>query len=159
MRTVCLLVLCGVALISGCRRGAVPVNRPESHVLAVPRNPMEVRAAIVQSLQERQYRIELEQGASVIALYERGNIAFRIQIDYSDTGYVIYYRGSTGLAVRENPETGEATIDRRYARWATQLSRTIQGQLEQLPSNGTVVVTSQAPATTHVIVQPVMQPR
>lgn len=120
---------------------------------------MEVRAAIVSGLQAKNYRVELEQGASIIAIYERRNIAFRIQIDYSDTGYVIYYRGSTGLRVQQNAETGEASIDARYARWASQLSATIREQLESLPQSNSVVVASQPAATTQVIVQPVMTPQ
>jgi hypothetical protein len=120
---------------------------------------MEVRAAIVSGLQAKNYRVELEQGNSIIAIYERRNMAFRIQIDYSDTGYVIYYRGSTGLRVQQDAETGEASIDARYARWATQLSATIREQLETLPRSSATVVVASQPATTQVVVQPVMTPQ
>jgi hypothetical protein len=105
----------------GCGASLVAVQ-DEGPVLIEHQPGQEVRDAVVRALLLRRYTAESEQPGRIMALYRRGEIEFRMLIEYSETGYHVSYAGSSGLAFGVDEETGEPLVDSRIVRWRRGLS-------------------------------------
>ena len=118
------------ALVTGCSRRWTPVTHVESHQLANAVAPQQMRAAIVQGLQGRRYRIEQDTPGRIVGIWEKGRVWFRVAVTYDARGFQIAYLGSDGLRIREE-ESGEVFVEARYGKWANALNRTIQREVQR----------------------------
>ena len=146
-----LIALACVALMMGCSRRWTPVTHVESHRLASAVAPDQMRAAIVQGLQGRRYRIEEDTPGRVVGIWERGSVWFRVGVSYDANGYQIAYLGSDGLRIREE-ESGEVFVEARYGKWANTLNRTIQREVQRGTTHrGTYTPAATAASDTTVV--------
>jgi hypothetical protein len=114
------LIGCGASLVAVQDEGPVLIEHHPSG---------EVRDAVVRALLARRYTAESEQPGRIMALYRRGEIEFRMLVEYSESAYHVSYAGSTGLEFGVDEETGEPLIDSRIVRWRRGLSRSIEQEL------------------------------
>ena len=125
------MAIAAAVVIAGCGRSYVPAQQSNPVLIATAQEPYLVRAAVVRALAARRYAAENEKPGQIIAKYERGDIWYRVQIDYSPTQYEVTYLDSGGLDAHTDPETGELVVDARYDRWVASLRRTIDQEMER----------------------------
>lgn len=105
---------CGARRVRAVVAGELP---PVTGLVAQGGGPPYVRAAVIRALQERRYTVAQESGQQIVAQYERGRHYLQVVITYDATAFHIQPLQALGLN------------ERHYARYSSDLERTIQNEL------------------------------
>ncbi|WP_374439653.1 hypothetical protein [Pseudomonas panipatensis] len=122
-----LLLSTMLVLAAGCT--SQPIQNIERPLPADSnRTPVQVQAAIVESLSKLKWQVQRSSTDTIYAeITVRGRHHAEITIPFSSQNYAINYRSSSGL------DEKNGKIHRNYNKWVSILDKNIQGKLNVSP--------------------------